>query len=155
MVMNMPIKISAASIDWSGCHHWHDALPYRAIVPVRRHGTDGPLLYQVAGSDAPPCGADKAIRSAATIHGGHCFYCKHPLKIGDFKNGWTIDHVEPSALGGSSHLENLVVSCQPCNSKKGHEPIDSFNPQACEEWLLALAKQIDHRFERLKGSKIS
>ena len=151
--MNVPVRIAYSAIDWSGCHHWHTDLPYRAIVPTRRHGSDGPLLYQVAGSENAACGADKAIRAAAMIHGGECFYCRQQLKAGEFKSGWTIDHVEPTALGGSSHLENLVIACLPCNRKKGHEPIDSFNPTACEEWLRSLARQIESRFQRLKSTQ--
>lgn len=30
----------------------------------------------------------------------------------------TVDHVTPTALGGSDELSNLVTSCEPCNSGK-------------------------------------
>lgn len=32
----------------------------------------------------------------------------------------TFDHVIPRSRGGSDHLDNLVLSCYPCNSAKGN-----------------------------------
>jgi len=40
-----------------------------------------------------------------------CVYC------GDYKN-LTLDHVHPESLGGEATVENLVTSCNICNSKK-------------------------------------
>ena len=148
--MNTISKIDSASIDWAGCVHWSKDLPYRMIVPARLHAADGPMLYQVAGSTNSACGAEKALRIAMKVHGGSCLYCEVKFNPKDADKSWTIDHVEPVALGGTSHLENLVIACSPCNRKKGHQPIDSFNPKATQEWLIALQAQIDARLKRLK-----
>lgn len=43
--------------------------------------------------------------------GGLCRYCGAP--------GEEIDHIVPVALGGSNRLDNLVLSCHDCNSRKG------------------------------------
>lgn len=42
---------------------------------------------------------------------GTCRYCGEP--------GDQIDHVVPIAMGGSNRISNLVLACQPCNSRKG------------------------------------
>lgn len=43
-----------------------------------------------------------------------CVYC------GSDKN-LTLDHVIPESKGGESTVENLVVACRKCNTKKGTE----------------------------------
>ena len=45
---------------------------------------------------------------------GVCFYCGTEIK-GTFH----IDHVIPHTLGGRTHEVNGVLSCPPCNIKKG------------------------------------
>lgn len=40
-----------------------------------------------------------------------CAYCR--------KHGTTVDHVIPRKQGGLSTFTNTVISCAPCNSKKG------------------------------------
>ncbi len=47
--------------------------------------------------------------------GGRCQYCGGKI-------GWqsfTYDHVIPRTQGGTTRWENVVVSCVPCNQKKG------------------------------------
>ena len=54
----------------------------------------------------------------ATVHGG--YYCKYC----DAENVFlVIEHVIPSALGGSHGLDNVVLACEPCNiAKRGDLP---------------------------------
>jgi 5-methylcytosine-specific restriction endonuclease McrA len=146
--MNMQSNIIAL-IDLSSCQHWSQDMPYRAVVAIKTQPNNGPVLYQVAGAADTPRKADKALKLALEKHGGKCFYCK-TSNATDVSIEMTLDHIEPQALGGNSELSNLVIACKPCNALKGHTLIDAFNPAATEEWLLALAKQIDSRFERLK-----
>jgi 5-methylcytosine-specific restriction endonuclease McrA len=47
---------------------------------------------------------------------GLCYYCREPLSIEQA----TLDHVLPRALGGTLKRSNLVISCGPCNVRKGH-----------------------------------
>jgi len=46
---------------------------------------------------------------------GRCQYCSTAVPRHDF----TYDHVVPRAQGGHTVWENVVVSCTPCNQKKG------------------------------------
>jgi len=46
---------------------------------------------------------------------GRCQYCSTAVPRHDF----TYDHVIPRAQGGHTVWENVVVSCMPCNQKKG------------------------------------
>ena len=43
-----------------------------------------------------------------------CQYC------GREQAGLTVDHVIPRSRGGSSHWDNIVAACAPCNRKKGN-----------------------------------
>ena len=102
-------------------------------------------LYRVAGSAEAAMGAENALRLAFEIHGGDCFYCEQPVKKGDL----SIDHAEPAASGGKSHLQNLLIACTACNQKKGPKPIERFDPDAGREWLSALLAQVQYRLNRL------
>lgn len=48
--------------------------------------------------------------------GEGCFYCRCPLTEDDA----TFDHFIPKSAGGTDALENLRVSCGPCNHGKGN-----------------------------------
>lgn len=119
-------------------------LPYRMVVFARKDGKGTPLYY-VAGSDRGPMGAEKALRAAHKIHGGECFYCKQAVGESEF----TVDHVEPDALGGKAHLQNLVIAHKACNQAKGHRVIEAYNADAGREWLNALLRQVQDRLNRL------
>ncbi|MEZ5205012.1 MAG: HNH endonuclease [Acidimicrobiales bacterium] len=43
--------------------------------------------------------------------GGRCAYCG--------AKGSTVDHVVPRSRGGRHDWDNVVLACQPCNSRKG------------------------------------
>ncbi|MGL6070838.1 RNA-guided endonuclease IscB [Craterilacuibacter sp.] len=52
--------------------------------------------------------------------GRKCAYCsaEHiPLQI---------EHIHPKALGGTNRITNLAIACQPCNQRKGAQPIAVF-----------------------------
>lgn len=119
-------------------------LPYRAIVYVREN--KGTPLYQIAGSSSDALGAENALRAAFAVHKGDCFYCRKPVN----KDQFTVDHVEPKALGGhSKHLQNLIVACRPCNQRKGNSFIEAHSKEAGREWLSAVLKQVQQRLSRL------
>lgn len=44
-----------------------------------------------------------------------CAYCGRWLSL----NAMTVDHIQPSKRGGPDELENTVVCCQSCNTRKG------------------------------------
>lgn len=52
--------------------------------------------------------------------GRECAYCSAqnvPLQI---------EHIQPKAAGGSNRVSNLTLACQPCNQKKGSQPLQVF-----------------------------
>lgn len=52
--------------------------------------------------------------------GRTCAYCGKkdvPLQV---------EHIVPRAKGGSNRVSNLTLACQPCNQKKGAQPIEEF-----------------------------
>jgi hypothetical protein len=69
--------------------------------------------------------------------GRECVYCgakDMPLQI---------EHIHPTAKGGSNRVSNLTLACQPCNHKKGAQDVRVFlakDPQRLER-ILAQAKR--------------
>lgn len=51
-----------------------------------------------------------------------CQYCAKTLPISQLN----VDHVTPQMLGGRTTWENVVASCIPCNSAKGHKTVAEF-----------------------------
>ena len=42
------------------------------------------------------------------------------------KHSSTIEHVKPKSLGGSNEWDNLAMSCDRCNNKRGNMPAEEF-----------------------------
>ncbi len=63
----------------------------------------------------------------ATVHGhamwrGRCVHCRTPLAValdGEPIGDVTIEHIVPRSHGGADDLDNLALSCGPCNHAKG------------------------------------
>jgi 5-methylcytosine-specific restriction endonuclease McrA len=47
--------------------------------------------------------------------GDTCFWCE----VGLTSATRTLDHLVPLSKGGSNRLDNLVLSCEPCNAERG------------------------------------
>lgn len=54
-----------------------------------------------------------------------CQYCKKKLTL----ETSSIDHVIPRSRGGKNVWENVVLSCVPCNTKKGNKTLDEIGFQ--------------------------
>jgi len=50
---------------------------------------------------------------------GRCQYCNTLVSIKNF----TLDHVIPRTLGGTTLWTNVVTSCASCNQRKGDKPL--------------------------------
>lgn len=61
---------------------------------------------------------------------GVCHYC---LKETDPRL-WTIDHVIPISMGGSTHDENLIGCCDECNGQKGAQQYGKFMKSEYVKW---------------------
>lgn len=48
-----------------------------------------------------------------------CVYCKVETNASRGARGCTVDHIVPVSKGGRDELDNLVISCRSCNSRKG------------------------------------
>jgi 5-methylcytosine-specific restriction endonuclease McrA len=60
-------------------------------------------------------GCSRRLQRVYHMYRGCCAFCHKKLQI----NESTIDHLYPKARGGSNDLENIVLSCEPCNQNKG------------------------------------
>ena len=118
-------------------------IPYRMVI-FERMNQETPL-YRVAGSTKGALGAKKALKEAFKVHGGHCFYCKEPVR----EEHLTIDHAEALATGGKNDIQNLLIAHRACNLSKGRKPIECFHPDAGREWLSALLAQVQDRLNRI------
>jgi 5-methylcytosine-specific restriction endonuclease McrA len=54
-----------------------------------------------------------------------CMYCGTSLSL----KTATRDHVIPSAMGGTTHIENIVSSCKRCNNLKSDRPLKQFEEE--------------------------
>jgi 5-methylcytosine-specific restriction endonuclease McrA len=118
--------------------------PYTMLVFDRINGNNTPV-YFVGGVNGGPWAAQTALKKAYERHGGHCHYCKKPIKADEF----SIDHVEAKTKGGSDSLQNLVICHKACNLAKGQMPIEAYNRAAGKEWLTALLAQVQSRLNQI------
>jgi hypothetical protein len=66
----------------------------------------------------------KSIRRQVIDRDGDiCTYC------GEIADPICVDHIVPLELDGRSVLDNLCVSCKPCNSSKGIKVVDQWKAQ--------------------------
>ena len=53
-------------------------------------------------------------------YNGHCAYCGRPLRM----KAMTVDQLVPKSKGGGNSIENLMPSCQECNSAKADDNLE-------------------------------
>lgn len=70
----------------------------------------------------------KRRRAIYAAYGGVCQYC-------GIAGATHIDHIRPRFLGGSDDLENLILACSNCNTRKAYNPL----LEPLEAKMLALA----------------
>jgi 5-methylcytosine-specific restriction endonuclease McrA len=58
------------------------------------------------------------IQGMFTAQLERCYYCFAQLKDDAGKQSFHRDHLVPLKLGGTNYLQNIVLSCSSCNSKK-------------------------------------
>jgi len=121
--------------------------PYNAIKFVRVDGNGTPL-YRV-GKNPKEMGAAAALRSAAEMFGGHCFYCDRFMRPEDVPQLCTNDHVKPRAKGGHDYLHNLVFACVGCNRDKKSKDLIQYRPEDGREFLDALDAHLVRCLEEL------
>lgn len=93
----------------------------------------------------------RTILSEAQNH--KCCYCGCEMtEQRNYKNSSTIDHVIPKSKGGPDHLDNYVIACFSCNTKRGITPANQFYiERSCEnrkQLLRTQMKEIGLRFDK-------
>src|SRR5882672_4836103 len=76
-------------------------------------------------------------RQVAARAAFRCEYCVTPA--GFVPDSFSIEHIHPRVRGGSHRADNLALSCQGCNNRKGaqisaadpitHRMVPLFNPR--------------------------
>jgi 5-methylcytosine-specific restriction endonuclease McrA len=104
------------------------ALPVRPVVddavPIIGGALRVPRVLHLATYDRLPRAAVRLTRQNLMIRDAHqCQYCHRKLPPRDLN----VDHVIPRSRGGPDSWENLVVSCRPCNLRKGSKTPDEAN----------------------------
>lgn len=75
----------------------------------------------------------KYLELLREIQGNKCFYCEEPLSKGRSTH---IEHLTPVSRGGTNDWQNLVVSCQRCNSQKKNKTLIEFSfEKLSPQWL--------------------
>lgn len=68
----------------------------------------------------PACNSVKAVKFAERPN---CHYCHRPFFAIDEA---TIDHKVPRCRGGKTTMENVVLACEECNSRKADQSYEMF-----------------------------
>ena len=68
---------------------------------------------------------------SATGEGVRCEYCKELINwkadaIAGDVDGFTIDHKNPVAHGGTNDLDNIVAACRQCNREKSDRTVEQY-----------------------------
>jgi hypothetical protein len=74
---------------------------------------------------------------------GYCEYCQTAKVI---VTTMEVDHIQPEARGGATHLDNLCLVCRGCNSFK-HDFVEGIDPETLQEARLyhpRLDKWLEH-----------
>lgn len=68
-----------------------------------------------------------AVTRLLARDGDRCPICREPLnrRIRDSDSPWylTFDHIVPRSLGGLTKFDNLRLTHQLCNSRRGNDPV--------------------------------
>lgn len=101
---------------------------------MRQHVIDQLRREGLAGGWAPEVGERAGYK---------CEYCdKDMLASLDDYISWQHDHIIPRNAGGEDTLENLALSCQPCNQTKATwNPEDVAGRDASREELIQAVRQ--------------
>lgn len=81
------------------------------------------------GNPAPILAWEKKWRRKASVT---CYWCRSKISG---KNGHA-DHIQPLSKGGAHSIENLCISCAPCNMSKGAASLDAWNAKIAQPALL-------------------
>lgn len=67
-------------------------------------------------------GENEPLKIQITKRDKGCRYCG--IKFPDLSQTWIMEHIIPKSKGGETNLENCVLACQRCNSKKSNKTLE-------------------------------
>lgn len=79
--------------------------------------TTPPKMKRTGKAERPDPRKMKKVRLELWRKTPFCHWCKRVLAFRES----TVDHVIPLARGGTNHVKNLVIACQECNLRRGHD----------------------------------
>lgn len=68
---------------------------------------------------------------------GLCLYCGKKCGHTVGPHQATLDHIRPSSLGGTNHINNLVLACRACNHERDREDLSQFFQKKTAEQQLS------------------
>lgn len=126
MIKNNESVILNSGFEVVNVKHWHKAIELTVagraqIVAGKTNGElvrsqlltfPKPLIVALNKYVVPRISATCVLNKSTILARDNytCVYCGDP--------GFTIDHVFPKSKGGKNTWDNMVASCQPCNSRK-------------------------------------
>ena len=87
------------------------------IMKIRDHNAKMKRKYLLSGKVSIG-----EWRELVDCYDNRCVYC-------GFEKPLTVDHVDSISNGGLHHIDNILPSCQSCNSSKGTKPLSEFCPE--------------------------
>lgn len=79
------------------------------------------MLYRVISDQADANSRRQLRRMALDREGGRCFWCNRRIVMkprhGEMQA--SLDHIIPQSKGGWDGIDNVVISCVPCNNERG------------------------------------
>ena len=79
-------------------------------------------VYPSIQVEPMPYIADSKIRALIRRDGLRCHYCRAWMT----RVSCTKDHIVPRSKGGDNSLDNLVLACHGCNTRKGSQDYSDF-----------------------------
>ena len=125
-------------IHWSKVTRWSKA-PFMGLRAIETQAHHKPLetlghapLPTVFAPAGEPTVKKRTGRARNASHkrgkirerdGDHCHWCKKLMRFGGQRqmDSATIEHLMPASKGGPGTLENLVLACYRCNSRRGNK----------------------------------
>jgi 5-methylcytosine-specific restriction endonuclease McrA len=109
------------------CKAWKIANPEK--VSQSQHLRRARKISGTIGDAAPMLAWEKQWRTAKLVN---CYWCNSRISG---KNAH-MDHIQPLSKGGAHSIENLCISCQPCNNRKSAKAIEEWNRELDAPVLL-------------------
>jgi 5-methylcytosine-specific restriction endonuclease McrA len=75
----------------------------------------------------------------AARDGAYCAWCS--VALDPVKPDASIDHVVPQAYDGDDHIDNLLLACIPCNSRRKHRNAMTWLDE-CRRLDLAVREEV-------------